>query len=299
MGRPVAATLQSRRIRLTFQLTSGSFDREGEPDTVVYDYARVQTQISAMGGYEYAQCRMHVYGLAKDVMDRLSIIQNGLFDIQKNYVTIEAGDAEGNLSVIFLGAMITAAPEYNGAPDVPFVIEAMSGIIGMLQPTAPKSWPGAVPVATIMKALADELGAALEDNGVTATVTDMSLAGTPLEKVQRLAFSSGTQFWYLPEVSVLAIAPRGTGRNAEPVLISPDTGLVGWPTRIQTGGVSFTTLFNPYVQHGCPVTLETVVPSCRGEWYISSMVHRLDAETPGGAWHTDYFATGFGSAARR
>lgn len=295
----MASTLQSRRIRLTFQLTSGSFNKEGEPDTVVYDYARVQTQISAMGGYEFAQCRLHVFGLSQDVMERLSIIQNGLFDIQKNYITIEAGDQDGNLSVIFLGAMITAAPEYNGAPDVPFVIEAMSGIIGMLQPTPPRSWPGAVPVTTIMKSLAEELGATLEDNGVTATVTDMSLAGTPLEKVQRLAYATITQFWYLPEIGTLSIAPRGQSRSAESVLIGPESGMTGWPTRIQTGGVSFTTLFNPYVQHGCPVTLETVVASCRGDWYISSMVHRLDSETPGGAWHTDYFATGFGSAARR
>lgn len=299
MGHAVASTLQSRRIRLTFQLTSGSFNREGEPDKVVYDYARVQTQISAMGGYEYAQCRLHVFGLAQDVMERLSIIQNGLFDIQKNYVTIEAGDRDGNLSVIFLGAMITAAPEYNGAPDVPFIVEAMSGVIGSLQPSQPRSWRGAVPVATIMQTLADELGATLENNGVTATVTDMSLGGTPLEKVQRLATASATQFWYLPEINTLAIAPRGSSRAATSIKISPETGLIGWPTRIQTGGVSFSTLFNPYVQHGCPVTLGTSVASCRGDWYISSMVHRLDSETPGGAWQTEYFATGFGSAARR
>ena len=295
----MAATLQSRRIRLTFRLTSGSFSREGEPDTVTYDGARIQAQVSAMGGYEFAQCRLHVYGLAQDVMERLSIIQNGLFDIQRNTVLIEAGDQDGNLTAIFLGAMITAAPEYNGAPDVPFVIEAMSGVIGTLQTSQPRSWRGAVPVATIMQTLAEELGAALENNGVTATVTDMSLGGTTLEKVQNLAFASGTQFWYLPEISTLAIAPRGGGRNAEPVRIAPDSGLVGWPTRIQTGGVSFTTLFNPYVQHGAPVTLDTSVASCRGTWYISSMTHRLDSETPGGAWHTDYFATGFGIATRR
>lgn len=299
MGHAVASTLQSRRIRLTFRLTSGSFSREGEPDTVTYDGARIQAQISAMGGYEFAQCRLHVYGLAQDVMDRLSILQNGLFDIQRNTVLIEAGDQDGNLTAIFLGAMITAAPEYNGAPDVPFIIEAMSGVIGTLQTSQPRSWRGAVPVATIMQTLAEELGAALENNGVTATVTDMSLGGTTLEKVQNLAFSSGTQFWYLPEINTLAIAPRGGGRNADPVRIAPDSGLVGWPTRIQTGGVSFTMLFNPYVQHGAPVTLDTSVASCRGTWYISSMTHRLDSETPGGAWHTDYFATGFGIVTRR
>lgn len=299
MGHAVAATLQSRRIRLTFRLTSGSFSREGEPDTVTYDGARIQAQISAMGGYEFAQCRLHVYGLAQDVMERLSIIQNGLFDIQRNTVLIEAGDQDGNLTAIFLGAMITAAPEYNGAPDVPFIIEAMSGVIGTLQTSQPRSWRGAVPVATIMQTLAEELGAALENNGVTATVTDMSLGGTTLEKVQNLAFASGTQFWYLPEINTLAIAPRGGGRNADPVRIAPDSGLVGWPTRIQTGGVSFTMLFNPYVQHGAPVTLDTSVASCRGTWYISSMTHRLDSETPGGAWHTDYFATGFGIVTRR
>lgn len=294
----MATTFQQRRLRLTFQLETGAFNQAGEPDTVQYDWARAQVEIDAVGGYEFAQARIRVYGLAKDVMDRLTVINFYNVDVQRNTLRIEAGDLNGQFSTVFLGEMYMAAADYAGAPEVAFVAEARSGIIGSLAPSNPVSYPGAVSVATIMGKLAEELGMKLENNGVDTTVTDMSLAGTALDKVQRLGSAAQIQWWYLPDQGVLAIAPRDRSRGAPTVIISPDTGLVGWPTKTPTG-VMFTTLFNPAVQHGCPITMQTSVPACAGDWYISSMSHRLDAEIPGGAWFTHYNATAVQLATRR
>lgn len=298
MGVAVVATLQQRRLKLTFQLATGSFNEAGEPDTVTYDWARAQVEIDAMGGYEFANARIRVYGLAQDIMNRLTVINYYNTDVQRNVLRIEAGNRDGQLTTVFLGEMYMAAADYAGAPEVAFVAEARAGIVGSLAPSNPRSYPGPQSVAVIMGQLAEELGVTLENNGVDVTVTDQTLAGTALDKVQRLANTAQVQYWYLPEQGVLSIAPRNQSRESDAVPVSQTDGMVGWPTKTPTG-VIFTALFNPSVFQGVRVKLDTVVTACAGEWYISSMSHRLDAETPGGAWFTHFNATSVNVAVRR
>lgn len=286
----MATSFQRRGLRVTFQLASGTFWREGNPDTVKLEGFRTGIEIDAPGGYEFAVCRARIYGVDQLTMDRLTVINFQNLDFYRNTLLVEATDGDGQYTVIFHGEIYTAQPDYTGAPDVAFVAEARSGLIGSLSVASPNSYPGAQRVSAIMSRLARELGVALEDNGVTSTVTDMYLAGSPLTKVQALAEAARIQYWYAPEQGVLAIAPSGIPRRGNRVIFNMNTGLVGWPTKIHVG-VAFTALFNPAAFHGCPILLETDVTACHGEWYIISMSHRLDAEMPGGAWFTHFVAT--------
>lgn len=286
----MASSFQRRRVRVTFQLASGTFWREGNPDTVLLEGFRASIEIDAPGGYEFAVCRARVFGVDQLTMDRLTVINYQNLDFYRNTMLVEATDDDGQYTVIFHGEIYIAQPDYTGAPDVAFVAEARSGLIGSLSVASPNSYPGAQRVSAIMSRLARELGVALEDNGVTSTVTDMYLAGSPLTKVQALSEAARIQYWFAPEQGVLAIAPAGIPRRGNRVTYNMNTGLVGWPTKTHVG-VAFTALFNPAAFHGCPILLETDVTACHGEWYIISMSHRLDSELPGGAWFTHHVAT--------
>lgn len=286
----MGSSFQRRNLKLTFKLATGTFIMEGNPDTLEIEGYRVQCEIDAPGGYEFATARLRIFGLERFVMERLTVINYQNLDFMRNSVQVEATDDDGQFTSIFFGEIYYAQPDYAGAPDVPLVVEARSGLIGSLAPAAANSYPGPQKVSAIMSRLARELGVALEDNGVTSTVTDMYLTGSPLTKVQTLADAARIQFWYLPEQGLLAIAPMGVARRSQAVLYDLNTGLVGWPSKTHVG-IAFTALFNPAIFHGCLMVMESDVSSCNGEWYIISMSHRLDAETPGGAWFTHFVAT--------
>jgi hypothetical protein len=288
----MASSFQSRHIRVTFKLATGSFNKLGDPDTVVYTGMRVKCEIHAPGGWEFAQLRAEIYGIAAETTNRLTVINYQNLDVMRNSILIEATDDNGKYGSVFQGEIYIAQPDYAGAPDVPFVVEARAGLIGSLQTSSAYSFPGAQKVSSMMGYLAKELNLTLENAGVTTTLTDEYLSGSPLAKVQKLAGDAKIQFWYLPEQGILAIAPRNTSRKLNTVEVGPDTGLVGWPVKTPVG-VQFTRLFSPTMFHGSPVHLTTSIPSCAGSWYIISLTHRLESEVPGGAWFT--FATAAGS----
>ncbi|MGL5220144.1 MAG: baseplate hub protein [Plesiomonas shigelloides] len=294
----MASTFQSRRIRVTFKLATGSFNKEGEPDTVSYEGLRIKCEIHAPGGWEFAQTRAEIYGLSSEVMNRLTVINYQNLDLMRNSILIEATDENGKYGSIFQGEIYIAQPDYAGAPDVPFIVEARAGLIGSLQTSQAYSFPGAQKVSAIMGVLAKEMNLTLEDAGVTTTVTDEYLAGSPLAKIQKLASDARIQFWYLPEQGVLAIAPANTPRTIETLQVGPTTGLVGWPVKT-TVGIEFTRLFSPTMFHGCPIHMTTSIPACVGDWYIISMTHRLESEVPGGAWFTFAVAAGTQLAIRQ
>lgn len=290
MGQPVASTFQRRRLRVTFKLAAGTFLEEGDPDTVVLEDFRTECEIDAPGGYELSTCRLRVYGIERFTMDRLTVINYQNLDFLRNTVLVEATDEDGQFNSIFFGEIYSAQPDFSGAPDVPFVCEALSGLVGTLAPAASGTYPGAQQVSAIMSRLARELGLTLEDNGVTTTVTDQVLVGSPLDKVKQLAEAARIQFWYAPEQGVLAIAPMGIARRGNPVSYNFNTGMVGFPTKTHNG-VNFTALFTPAAFHGGQVFIESDVSACNGEWYIVSMSHRLAANMPGGPWFTHFTVT--------
>lgn len=290
----MGSSFQRRNLRFTFQLATGTFIKEGSPDNLVIDGFRAQVEIDAPGGYEFATCRVRIFGLERFVMERLTVINYQNLDYMRNSIQIEATDDDGKFSSIFLGEIYIAQADYSGAPDVGFVIEARAGLIGSLSVSPSASYPGPQKVSAIMARLAEELKVTLENNGVESTVTDMSMVGSPLHKVQILAETARIQYWYLPEEGILAIAPRGAARTSEPVLYDFTNGVVGWPSKVHNG-IIFTALFKSSMFHGCKIIMESEVSSCNGEWYIISMSHRLDSETPGGAWFTHFTATPEGS----
>lgn len=285
----MATSFQQRKLRITFRLASGTFNKAGDPDKVEFENFRSTIDIEAAGGFQFAMCRGRIFGVSKDVMDRLTVINYQNLSFMRNVVTVEATDNDGRFSTIFMGEIFIAQPNYSSAPDVPFEFEARSGVIGSLAPSIASSFPGSRRVSEIMESLAKELGVTFENNGVTDVLVDQTLSGTALEKVYKVKDAANIQVWYSQSESVLAIAPMGVPRKSDPVQVGADTGMVGWPLK-RWEGIEFTMLFNPAIRHGCKINVKSTVPSCNGEWYIGSMQLSLSANYPGGPWFGSYIA---------
>lgn len=284
-------SFQQRRLRFTFHLATAVFDKEGDPDKVEIVDFRSQAEIQNTGGFDFANCRGKIFGIDQETMDRLTLIYDGVTPgLNSNVVIVEATDDDGAFSTVFRGEILHCAPAYNNAPNVPLEFSARAGIIGSLAPTYARSFPGPRLVSDMISGLATELGYAFENNGVQTVLIDQTLAGTPMEMLQSLKEAANLEMHIDTAENVLSIAPFGMPRESDPIKISKETGLVGWPEKFAYY-IEFQTLFNPDVHIGCKIEMESDYPICNGEWFINRSTFNLSCNMPGGPWFTEYAAS--------
>jgi hypothetical protein len=89
---------------------------------------------------------------------------------------------------------------------------------------------------------------------------------------------------------ILAIWPKNSYRPGTGALISPTTGLVGYPAFTDIG-IVVTVLFNPAIKYGALIEVQSsLTPAC-GKWAIYGMQHELESQTVGGSWFSRISAT--------
>ena len=72
--------------------------------------------------------------------------------------------------------------------------------------------------------------------------------------------------------------------------VSPSTGMRGYPA-FTSSGIEVTTLFNPTLQYGGNIQVESqLTPAC-GTWNIYNLAHELESEIPSGKWFTTLSAS--------
>lgn len=281
----MGTSFQSRLIDLVFKLDSGTFDGQGNSDTVKLTGLRCEVDISEAGLYTQSGLHLRVFGMAQATMDRLTVLSWHAPTYGLNVVEVFAGTSEADMALIFSGNIYSAMANYEGAPEVAFEVDAQSGFVKQLATDQPLTFGGANSVASIMGVLAAGLGCQLENNGVTGTLTDAYLSGTLLDKVNAIAQHAGIDYYYDEAAKVLAICPRGIPRQGDPVLLAEGSGLVGWP-KVTKQGVDMTALFNPAIQRGKPIQVQSSRANTSGLWYAYALHHRLYSQVVGGPWFT-------------
>lgn len=281
--------LVKRHIRLTFQLGSGDFG-DGKSDQFVVEGLRASVLI-AKAGAVMAECNLRVMGMPLDVMNKLTILGSQFIQARNNKLIVEAGTDNTGLSVVFEGIIQEAWIDARNMPQVGFIVMARTGLIGALRPVPPTSYKGSIEVSLAMAGLAEQIGVQFENNGVTGVISDPYLSGTLRDQVADLAAHIPCN--YVIEPNVLAVWPKDGVRGGTAALISPETGMVGYPLRTQNG-VSVQTLFNPSISFGSAILVQSDITQANGYWAIFSLVHDLEAETPGGKWFTTIDCNLFG-----
>jgi hypothetical protein len=83
----------------------------------------------------------------------------------------------------------------------------------------------------------------------------------------------------------VAIWPRDGSRSGDAPLVSPETGMIGYP-EFQQAAVSVRTLFNPEIVIGKPIEVKSQLPAANGRWSVFGAAHHLAAQLPDGPWET-------------
>jgi hypothetical protein len=218
----------------------------------------------------------------------------------RNIVQIEADSGNG-FTFVFSGQIIQAGPDYQNAPDVCLYVQAVSLGLDQLTPAKPVAYPGTASVANIVSGIASAMGLAFENDGVTGTLTNAYYSGTLADQLRTVCRDAGIFYAIEPATpNLLIISPAGVPRqNLTTFVLSPTSGLVGYPEVLGNGYLNVRSLFNPAYRMNGPIeiqgsdvvidsSLSTVLNSLAdGNWIIGPLTHTLECQKPGGAWFTD------------
>ena len=283
-----------RRIDVTFKL-GGERGSQRAPDAprvfavngkdeVKLTGLRCRVTAAMVGEGVQASLNLSVWGMTLSTMNELSTLRVLPGEIRNNTVTVEAGDEAAGMSVVYRGSIIHGWANMNAQPNVSFEVVALTGQFDDLAPANATSYSGGVDVATMVKGLCERMGRGFVNHGVTAQLADPYHSGSLLAQLRAICQAASVE--WVDEGDVIHIYPRhGSRRTPQPPIVSPETGMLGFPS-YTSGGLDLTTRFNPEIKHGGLIEVKSsLTPAC-GRWAVLNLLHDLESETPNGAWFT-------------
>lgn len=259
---------------------------EGGGNTVTLSGLRMSAHISKAGGPSDSRMELTIYGMTESKMNQLSTLGMQINLVPKNSVVLQAGDEEG-LSTVFQGYILSAYADFTASPQVSFKISAHTGLPDATIPTPVSSIKGSGDVATLLSGLAATMGLAFENSGVTAKLSNPYYTGSPKVQAQAIAKDAGISM--IIDNGKLAIWPKNGSRNGQVPLISPETGMIGYPT-YTAYGIMLKCLFNPSIGFGQKIKVESRLKPACGEWAIYGMDYDLECQVPKGKWEITLLA---------
>lgn len=280
-----------KQLRFVITLGTGKFGSSNQNKITLQGY-RASVDIDKAGGMMLGTLRARVYGVNQNDMNAITTLQWGPLRLIPNTVEVYAIDGPAE-TLVFAGNIVQAWGDYQSMPDVFLHIQAQSAFFGQIKAVPPRSFQGAVDVASVMGQIARDLGYSFENNGVEITLTDLYLANTGVEQARELAYAAGCDIYI--DDKIIAITPANVPRGSLMPLISAQTGMVGYPS-FDGVGVNLQTLFNPGIIFGGRIKVESPITRAAGEWVVAAMAHRLESEKPGGSWFSAIRANQIGLA---
>lgn len=275
------STFTKKRLDLTITLGTGEFGAT-EGDTVTLSGLRMMADIVFAGGETMGALQLRVFGLTQAMMNKLTTIGPVATAIRsKNKVLLAAGDDVNGMHIVYQGTIDQAWADYSSAPDVVFNVIAYAGLDAAVKPVNAISFKGSADVATIMEGLAKTMGVAFENRGVSAKLSNPYFPGTALMQVKSCARAAN--IWYTIDRDALIIWPKKGGEPGVIPLISPETGLVGYPA-FSSKGMSFSTMFNQDIRLPGKVLVKSSIPMACGMFNVFNVSHSLSSEIAGGPW---------------
>ena len=278
----MAKTFSLKTIRVTITLGKGVFSEGG--NVKVIEGLACEVSVEKPGLPDKNKARVKVWGLKLEDMAQLTMLSFRPLESQHNLLEIQAGEQGAALPLVFRGEILSAFADFNSAPDVCMEFTADSGTYAQQIAASPASAQGEVNADGLFALFAAEAGYTYKNEGVSASVRNPWLAGSPVDKLVKLARDIGCEL-LIDDGSVL-VMPAGRARSGGTVLLSKETGLIGYPTFNQDG-ISCRCIFNPGLQHGGLVQVKSIVPRSSGLWRVNKLTHNLGAYQPsGGSWET-------------
>lgn len=288
-------TFTQKQLRFKFVLanTSQKFDTSGN-NTLSVTGLRASVIAKSAGAPAFPEADIRIYGLRQDDMNLLTALQLGAIGagdtvaFNNNAVTVEANSGDG-WSTVYAGSIYSAGPDYSAMPAVSFRASARLLYYASMTPAEVTSYTGPTDAVTVIENIAAKQGLKVENNGVSGiSLSSPYFAGVLPDQLRDACSQAGITYWLDPSFPVVAIAPVGRPRNTPVWVLSPATGLVGYPTIDSLGYVRVRAVYNPAFRFGSRLTITgSDVPRANGQWAIRRLTNTLESQNPGGPWFSD------------
>lgn len=278
-------------IRVT--LTLRGFDKDGKPEVFTSEGnfnqitgtgLRVLVNILNGNGALSPTASIQIYGLAMDKMAKLMRVQWNTMQALMSTVKIEAGDEGKELTLVYSGNITFAKIDMSNAPNVFLNIESQSAVVEAMRPADATPFLENTDAAEMIKIIAEQrMGYRFENSGASKIIAEYSnYQGSYLDQIKTIA--NDAEFDLYIEQNLIAIAPKGAPRNIKIPIISPTSGLIGYPIP-DIKGVSFRCFYDPNIRFGGIVRIQdSLIEVCNGDWRIYGVKIVLEANQSGGQW---------------
>lgn len=281
-------TFVAREIDVSFTMAQGQF--AGGGNTLSLSGLRVSAHINSPAGELGEAASIAIWGMSLSEMNQLSIIGRTFGEVDKNTLTLKAGDATSGLQLTHIGDVISAYMDGQSQPQVCFRVETQPTAQINAKNSPPTSVKGSADVAQIFQQLASKAGLQFENNGVNTKLRNPYLPGSIGSQIKELARTAGVE--HLVDKGKLVIWNRNQSRGGD-VILSPSSGLIGYPSFSQNMLV-VRSIFNPRIEYGATINVQSDVTSACGQWHVYHVVHDIESQMPNGKWFTIIAANSIG-----
>lgn len=273
-------------VQLALAGASQTFGAPGQNTLTVSNPKRVSIRVSVPGGQDMATCKGTIWGMTEQQMNAASTYGHQPLVDPAARVAVAAGDAVIGQPRCFDGTVTNAWADFADVPNVPFHFEARAGLDGAVLVLPPASVRGPVSATTLLAALASKMNRAFENNSnVAVSLSSPYFRGSARDQI--VAICEAARINWADDGHTIAVWPSGQPRQSSPgqqtVTISPQTGMVGYPTFVATG-IVVRSEYNPVFRQGINVRVQSDLKPACGTWSIVTMQHELDSEVFDGLW---------------
>ena len=289
-------------IRITIRLNGTDkngkpevFSSEGNYNQLQSTGLRVLCNIINGNGAVSPTANIKVYGLAMDKMLKLMRIQWNTLSAVLNTILVEAGEEGKTLQKVYEGNITFAKVNMSNAPNPFLEIDSQSAIVEGLRPAESKVFKANMDAADMIAEICKDMSYSFENNGASKIIADGgTYNGTRLNMIKRIAEIADFDLYI--EQNNIAICPKGAPRTIPVPIISPKSGLIGYPVP-DVRGVSFKAFYDPLIRFGGLVEIKDSVmgATVNGQWRIFGATVTLESNLEGGAWFIECNASPVGS----
>ena len=268
-----------KKIETRIKLNIGAY-KSGDNVKIITGLP-TEVNISQAGFPSLDQAKISIFGINQEDLESLTFLSFKTLYYTRNEIEVYAGDDEG-MSLVFQGDIINSKPDYNSAPDVPLVIDAISGYYQGLSAVPPYTFKGSIPTSNIIEELCQQMGYTFVNEGETKKAVNPYLKGSPIQKIMQLAKSYNLDVNLTGKTVTLR---KSDGNRRLIASINKDSGLIGYP-EFTNMGLKLNCEFMPELKIGDEIEVKSIVPKASGRWRIFSLNHSIGVHLDGAPWET-------------
>ena len=277
-----AMSFKQRQIDIQFTYKDGS----GVDKTLALKGYRCHCEVIGDNADATGLAHVQIYGMSIAHMNALTDVGTDQIANAQNTMTITAGNAGEPLDQVFYGNVTSSYIDFTGSPEVYLCVIGAPVMAYQAAPAAGNSFKGAVSVAEAIESLAAQMGYAFTNHDVTTRINNQHLDGSIVQQIQTLAHAGTCTVTF--DHKTVTITPNGGSTKDQVIELSPETGLIGYPTAIQSS-YACTCEFNPRLRNLGRVHLSgSVIDRANGEWSICLIKHSLSTLTNKGPWFSTF-----------